>query len=205
MFNEQDRQQTRERLGFTPEQHILFYPGKFGDLYYREECAWMFRWLKEEIASLHFLIVTPHKDEEVHTLFDLAGVDRSHYTIAHSDYADIHVYFSAADFAVISVPPGPSKKFISNIKVGEYLSAGLPFLITKGISEDYLYASEKHVGVVVDDFKEEFVKPAAKEIQAYLEQEQAKLRKHCREVGLEYRGFKKLNGVFKDAINALLK
>ncbi len=204
IFNQEDRETKRKKLNIPKDHHVLFYPGKFGDLYYREECAWMFKWLREEITNLHFLIVTPHTDEEVHDLFDAAAVDRENYTIAHSDYADIHAYFSAADFAVISVPPGPSKKFISNIKVGEYLCAGLPFLITRGVSEDYLYAIEKKVGVVVDDFKEEYVRKAAPEIRSYLNADMAQQREHCRQVGLDYRGFKKLNATFKAAIDALV-
>lgn len=205
IFNADVRNKKRQQLNISDQAKVLFYPGKFGDLYYNEECAFMFKWLKEEIPSLHFLIVTPHQDEEVKALFDQAEVSPNDYTIAHSDYADIHTFFSAADFAVISVPPGPSKKFISNIKVGEYLCAGLPFLITKGISEDYLYATEKKVGVVVEDFKEEFVRTAAVQILEYLEMDQEKSRKHCREVGLDYRGFKKLNKVFKEAITELVK
>lgn len=203
LFSQTNRDAMRQRLGFTPEQKILFYPGKFGDLYYREETAEMFKWLWEEDHDFHFLIVTPHTDEEVKVLFDQAGVQTGTYTIAHSDYEQIHHYFAAADFAVIAVPPGPSKKFISNIKVGEYLTAGLPFLITEGVSEDYLYATEKQVGVVVKDFKQEFVKKAFSEIQSYLRQDRDALRRHCREVGLDYRGFDTLNKRFKQAIDYL--
>ena len=202
-YNSKDRSHIRTKLNIDQNQNLLFYPGKFGGLYYNEEFAWMFRWLKEEIDNLHFLIVTPHKDEEVIELFEKAGVSRNHYTIAHSDYSEIHTYYSAADFAVISVPPGPSKKFISNIKVGEYLCAGLPFLITRGVSEDYIYALEKNVGVVVNDFKEEHIRPAASEVLKYLKADRTEQRQHCREVGLDYRGFNKLNTTFKEAINAL--
>lgn len=200
IFNEVDRVETRKKLGIAEDKWVLYYPGKFGDLYYREEFAWMYKWLKEEEPRLHLLIVTPHSDEEVKALFDVAEVSSADYSIVHSDYDEIHKYASASDFAIISVPPGPSKKFISNIKVGEYLCAGMPFLITRGVSEDYLYAEEKDVGVVVDDFVEEDVKKAWPEIKAYLSRDQQELRKHCREVGLEYRGFDVLNKKFKDAM-----
>ncbi|MBK6267015.1 hypothetical protein JKA74_18365 [Marivirga sp. S37H4] len=202
-FSEENRKKMRNKLGLSEEIKVLFYPGKFGDLYYRAETAWMFKWVLEEDDNFHFLIVTPHQDEEVIALFDEAGVPKDKYTIAHSDYSEIHHYFAAADFAVIAVPPGPSKKFISNIKVGEYLTAGLPFLITEGISEDYIYAKEKNVGVVVKDFEEEYIKRAVPEINNYLSSDRKMLRKHCREIGLDYRGFKGLNQVFKAAINAL--
>ena len=203
IFNEQERAETREKLGISDDAWVLYYPGKFGDLYYREEFAWMYRWLKEEEPKFHLLIVTPHTDEEVKALFDSAEVSPNDYTIAHSDYENIHKYHFASDFAIISVPQGPSKKFISNIKVGEYLCAGLPFLINKGISEDYIYATEKKVGVVVDGFVEDEIKKAVPKIQAYLNQNDEQRRKHCREVGLEYRGFDILNQKFKEAFISL--
>lgn len=203
LFSQKNRDVTRSKLGFKSNTRVLFYPGKFGDLYYKEETAFMFKWLWELDHNFHFLIVTPHRDEEIEGLFEKAGVERSLYTIAHSDYADIHHYFSAADFAVIAVPPGPSKKFISNIKVGEYLAAGLPYLITEGVSEDYIFAQEKGVGVVVKDFKEEYIKNAYPEIDQYLKLDKDMLRAHCRTAGIEYRGFQGLNKIFKEAINYL--
>lgn len=205
IFNKQEREETRKALGIADDAWVLYYPGKFGDLYYKEAFAWMYKWLKEEESRLHLLIVTPHTDAEVKALFDTADVADEDYTITHSDYDNIHKYASASDFAIISVPPGPSKKFISNIKVGEYLCAGLPFLITRGVSEDYIYAEEKDVGVVVDDFVKDDVKKAWPEIKAYLVRDKEKLRKHCREVGLAYRGFDALNEKFKSALISLTK
>jgi hypothetical protein len=203
LFNQKERDETRKALGIAEDTWVLYYPGKFGDLYYKEEFAWMYRWLKEEEPRLHMLIVTPHSDEEVKALFDSAEVANSDYTVVHTSYDEIHKYHFASDFAIISVPPGPSKKFISNIKVGEYLCAGLPFLITKGVSEDYIYATDKDVGVVVDDFVKEDVKKAWPKIKAYLERDRHALREHCREVGVAYRGFEVLNGKFKEAVASL--
>ncbi len=203
VFSDQIREETRKQLGIQDDQWVLFYPGKFGSLYYYKETAWMYKWLKDLEPRLHFLIVTPHADEEVKDIFDSVGVEPEAYSIVHSDYAEIHRYYFAADFAVIAVPPGPSKKFISNIKVGEYLCTGLPFLITRGISEDYWYAENKNVGVVVDDFREKDIKAAWPAIKSYLEMDPDERRAYCRQVGLEYRGFENLNPVFKAAIAEL--
>lgn len=199
------RQQTRQQLALSDDTPLLLYPGKFGGLYYRSETAWMFRWLHDLEPRLHFLVVTPHEDQEVHAMFEEAGVLRSAYTIRHSDYPEIHGYYFAADFAIIAVPPGPSKKFISNIKVGEYLCAGLPFLITRGISEDHLVAEEQHVGVVVDDFVEAEIRAAWPKIQSFLAQEPDQRRAHCRNVGLDYRGFDVLNPRFRSAVQTLVE
>ncbi len=204
LFDAALRAKVRADIGLPEAQPVLFYPGKFGGLYYRDETAWMFRWLLDKEPRLHFLIVTPNDDHEVIGMFERAGVPRAAYTIRHSDYPDIHGYYFAADFAVIAVPPGPSKLFISNIKVGEYLCAGLPFLITRGVSEDYLYAENKGVGVVVNDFVKSEVDAAWPRIRAFLDMEPAARRRHCREVGMEYRGFDTLEPRFRSAVESLV-
>lgn len=204
MFDPDVRTATRNDLGLGDSVPVLFYPGKFGGLYYGDQTAQMFSWLREIEPSLHFLIVTPHAEDEVHAMFERAGVPRTAYSIRQSDYADIHRFFFAADFAVISVPPGPSKKFISNIKVGEYLCAGLPYLITRGVSEDYIFAEENDVGVVVNDFNETEIKNAWPAIQAYLQRDPKERREHCRNKGLSYRGFETLNPRFRQAIAILV-
>lgn len=204
-FDHALRYSTRTELGLHPNQPLLFYPGKFGGLYYRTETALMYRWLLELEPRFHFLIVTPNSEDEVHTIFAEAGVPRSAYTIRRSDYQDIHRYFFAADFGVIAVPSSPSKKFVSNIKVGEYLCAGLPYLITRGVSEDHLVAVEKAVGVVVDDFSELSIKAAWPSIKRFLQMDADIRRAHCRAIGLDYRGFEKLNPLFRSAIYELTK
>ncbi|MBS2034768.1 glycosyltransferase [bacterium] len=202
-FRPLDRAEVRGELGLSQETRVLLYPGKFGDLYYRGETAWMYRWLREKDPTLHLVIITPHQDEEVELLFNEAGVDRACYSIVHCDYARIHRYYSAADVGIIAVPPGPSKKFISNIKVGEYLCSGLPYLITRGVSEDYCYAEEQGVGVVVDDFREKDIKDAWPILEKYFLMDPELRRSHCREVGLSYRGYSNLNPVFRQALEAL--
>ena len=198
------RDRLRKEWGVS-DRWVLLYPGKFGDLYYKEEFAWMYRWLLELEPKLFLLIVTPHTDEEVHALMQVADLDPDSYKIAHANYDEIQNYYFASDFGIISVPPGPSKKFISNIKVGEYLCAGLPYLITRGVSEDYVYAETKGVGVVVDDFCEKDIREAWPAMQELLETSPEERRRHCRDVGLEYRGFDSLLPIFKRALARLVE
>lgn len=197
------RREVRQELGLDARQPVLLYPGKFGDLYYGDETAWMFRWFADEHPGLHLLVVTPHNVAETRRRFERAGLEPHRYHILQSGYDRIHRYYCAADVGIIAVPPGPSKKFISNIKVGEYLCAGLPYLITRGVSEDYLFAEENDVGVVVDDFSERSIRAAWPRLRGYLERDPEALRQHCRSHGLAYRGFDTLNPRFRDAMDIL--
>jgi hypothetical protein len=202
-FDESLRQQVRDELGLSDQNKVIYYAGKFGGLYYGIETALFYRWLWEIEPSLRMLVVTPHEDAEVHHLFDRANVVRDSYHIRHSSYDEIHRYHFAGDIGLVTIPPGPSQFFRSSIKVGEYLCAGLPFITSYGVSEDFLYAQEQDVGVVVSEFSEAEVKDAWPRINSYLRRDPVELRAHCRRIGLEYRGFDALNPKFRNAINYL--
>jgi hypothetical protein len=203
-FNSTVRESLRNDLGFSNTHRVIVYAGKFGGLYYTDELACMFRWLYELDSQLRLLVVTPNSNAEVQQILVRNGLDPAVYRVRHSGYQDIQSYYFAADFAVVAVPPGPSKKYISNIKVGEYLCAGLPYLITRGVSEDYVVALEQDVGVVVDNFHEADIKAAWPAIRCYLEMPADERRRHCREVGVAYRGFAALNPVFRSAMQELV-
>ena len=193
----------RAELGLAPDQPVLFYTGKFGGLYYDEEIAQAFGWLREYEPRLHLLIVTPNEDAFVHGLFERAGIDRVHYSVCHSSYDDIERFYYVGDLGLITIPPGPGQKFRSSIKVGEYLCAGMPFLTPAGVSEDYLHATEQQVGVVVADYSEAAIRGAWPAIQRYLALDRDARRAHCRAFGISYRGFSSLNPVFRAAVDRL--
>jgi hypothetical protein len=195
----------RRELGLEPDQPVLFYTGKFGGLYYSHEIARAFAWLREYEPRLHMLIVTPNDDEHVHGLFSEAGVNPKHYSVCHSTYDEIERFYFVGDLGLITIPPGPGQQFRSSIKVGEYLCAGMPFLTPRGVSEDYVHATEQDVGVVVKDYSESAIRQAWPEIERYLGMDRDKRRTRCREFGIEYRGFSSLNPVFRRAIDALIE
>jgi hypothetical protein len=204
-FDSEIGSQVRNELGIGEDQPVLFYTGKFGGLYYAEEIALAYGWLRESEPNLHFLIVTPNEDDYVHSLFAMAGVDRAHYSICHSSYDQIERFYFAGDLGLITIPPGPGQQFRSSIKVGEYLCAGMPFLTPTGVSEDYVHATEQDVGVVVENYGQEAIRKAWPEIQRYLNEAKDSRRTRCRTFGIAYRGFSSLNPVFRDAVSAFIQ
>ena len=203
-FSKNDREEIRIKYGISNDKTVLFYPGKFGGLYFNEETIDMFEVLLNKDIRFHALVATPNKLEEIEGYFLKRSIPKNRYTITRAPFSEIQKYNSAADFAIIAVPPGPSKKFVSNIKVGEYLCSGLPYLICKGVSEDDEYAINYKVGVVVDDFSKEQIERSYEKIIKLLEPPEAQRKNYCRQVGIDYRGFTKLNLEFKKAIAALL-
>jgi len=203
-YSENHRNLIRDRYEISRDKKVILYAGKYGGLYFYEENPQMFKFLREHNPDFHILIVTLNDITEIKNLFAEHGIT-TNLTITTSSYEDIDKYLSAADFGIVSVESGPSKKFVSNIKVGEYLSCGLPYLICRGISEDDWYAETYNVGVVVKDFSKKEIDLAYPKIQALLEEPSDKLKKRCRETGIAYRGFNNLYPRFEEAIAVLCK
>jgi hypothetical protein len=204
-FSPSDRSGIRKKYNIEMDKLVLYYPGKFGGLYFKEETIDAFVALLNKDIRFHVLIVTPNDLSEIEKCFLDRGVSKERFTITRSSFEDIHKYNAAADFAIIAVPPGPSKKFVSNIKVGEYLCSGLAYLICRGVSEDDEYAEEYNVGVVVENFSLPQIEGAYDAIIKILQVPEVDRRMHCRKVGEDYRGFSKLNTEFKKAFNELLR
>jgi hypothetical protein len=203
IFSDDDRRSIRAKYGIGLDKIVMYYPGKFGGLYYKNETIELFAVLLALDANFHALVVTPNDINEITQLFLDLNVSRDRFTVTRSTFDNIQKYNSAADFAIIAAPPGPSKKFVSNIKVGEYLCSGLPYIISRGISEDDEYAIRYKVGVVIKEFNKEEITGAYQHIMQILSAPASERRAHCRAIGIDYRGFSKLNIEFRKAIKAL--
>ena len=78
-------------------------------------------------------------------------------------------------------------------------------MICRGVSEDDEYAEKFNVGVVIDNFSKPLIGKAYDSIIRILNVAEEDRRRHCREIGVDYRGFEKLNKEFKKAFNELLQ
>ena len=59
-------------------------------------------------------------------------------------------YLSASDWGFCGIRPIPSRRYSSPIKNGEYWANGLPVIIPKGISDDYLLVEKEKLGLIID-------------------------------------------------------
>jgi hypothetical protein len=203
VFDRYLRKRIRDQFSIGDEKRVIVYPGKFGDLYYGVEVFYVFKWLSEAIDNVFFLIITSNDHEQIRAWIAEAGLPENICALGKATYEEMPGILSASDFGIVNVPPGPSKKFISNIKVGEYLCCGLPYLICKGISEDDWYAENKHVGVTVEDFSQTSIKAALPQVKSLLSEPKESVVERCRRTGVEYRGLSTLQNRFEQALRTL--
>jgi hypothetical protein len=203
LFNHHSRSQIRNEFHLKGRK-VLVYAGKFGGLYYHEGTAQFCAGLLKQDPSFFFLILTPHAKEEIASLFNDAGIlDRDVHILKANNPEEVAHYFSAGDIGLNTIPPLPSQRYRSPIKVGEYLMCGLPFITCPGISEDDTYAVEHEVGLVVPELSFETGVATASRISDLLKEEKESLRNRCRNTGLIYRGDHIVNEIFSEIFDEI--
>jgi hypothetical protein len=204
-FSIQAREETRRLLKIADDQKLVIYPGKIGGIYANaSQLIAVFKELASLDTRYRFLIMTSFSSEIGEALKNETAKFRDLIMVLPPvEWKSMPDYLSAADMGIVSVLPGPSQRFRSNIKVGEYLCAGLPYLICKGVSEDDLVAEKGRVGVVVEDLKPECIKLAEKKIDYVFSVPKKEMAERCREIGIGYRGFDVQFDQFKKALNCL--
>ncbi len=203
-FNIESKEKIRKQLDIT-DQKIFLYVGKFGGIYYKEEIALACKVFYKADPKSFFLIVTPNDNKEITEIFNKYEIPQSNFFITSAHYDHIQDYISASDIGIVAIPPLPSQKYRSPIKVGEYLLCGLPYIVVKGVSEDDVYAEKYNIGVVIDTFSEEAIKKTIPQINKIFEEDSKTLKERCRAIGKEYRDSNLAYLTFLDVLNKTFK
>ncbi|MEI6949498.1 hypothetical protein V9K67_20090 [Paraflavisolibacter sp. H34] len=148
-FDDGQRQRIREKLQVAPGALVSIYVGKFGGIYYDEEAFELFRRLMKIVPSLVIIILTPDNHAALFDKIEKFGLPKERFRILTATHQEVPYYLSAADFALATIKPAPSRKFCSAIKVGEYWANGLPVLITTGVGDDSDIIGRQQIGAVL--------------------------------------------------------
>lgn len=173
-------------LGDAP---TLLYVGKFGGIYH--DIGAYLRFVHQVITvdtSFRFIIISHQSELDAirgHALFPAV---MAHVVLQPPVPTEVlHRYLSAGDIGVVAIPPTPSQVFRTPVKSAHYWAAGLPLLIPRGVSDDHAIASERGVGIVVDDIPVQDPASLVRAIHALLSTDRDDLRSRCVQVAMEYR------------------
>src|SRR5690606_3757703 len=114
--------------------------------------------------------ITPDDHESVLRMINSRKLQATNFFIKTLSRNEISKYLSASDFGLVPVRQNPSKRFCSPIKDGEYWACGLPIIIPTGISDDYLFAEEYKIGIVIEDMTELSMNIVVQKIRVWLKQ-----------------------------------
>jgi glycosyltransferase involved in cell wall biosynthesis len=147
-FDVVTRQRVRDQLGVT-DRIVLCYMGTITRYQHVEDGVLpFFRAAASQASDVHLLCLTPQA-EEMRALVDSSGIPADRVTIRSAFQREVAAYLSAADAGLLLRAPSRLNSFSQPTKLGEYLAAGVPVIVSRGTGRvDALIARERAGRVV---------------------------------------------------------
>ncbi len=198
-FNAAAREKWRNLWGIE-NQHVLIYVGKFDGIYYGKEIPQFCANLATR-APFFFVFITQQDHNEVRGLLKKYGLKNEQYYLGSANSRSaIAGLNSAADIGLTAIPPYPSQRYRSPVKVGEYLMSGLPYITCEGVSEDDDVAVQSDVGIVLKDLETPMSDKKLIALLDLLSQDKTTMRDRCRKAGIDYRSRSIADGIFDEIL-----
>jgi glycosyltransferase involved in cell wall biosynthesis len=143
------RAELRERFGFG-DAPVLAYVGKFSTWYMAAEMASFAAALHRHDERWRLLVVTQSPHQLILDELAAVGMPSEAVTVTTCTPDEVGAHLHAADAAMSFILASPSKVASSPTKVGEYLAAGLPIVVSAGVGDVDDLVRRHGVGVVLD-------------------------------------------------------
>ncbi len=154
-FSLSKRERIRNELCLRTDQIVIVYLGKMGGMYMHSEIFQFFNnCLSLSKDRFFFFLFTDENVSSVLEDLQRFNIPFDKVLVRYLTRNEVPDYLSAADIGFCGIRPIPSRRFSSPIKNGEYWACGLPILIPKGISDDYIQAVEHDLGFSFGDVSE---------------------------------------------------
>ncbi|MBZ0096703.1 MAG: glycosyltransferase [Sulfuricella sp.] len=153
-FNNIERSRVRQELEIPDDAIVGIYVGKFGGIYFDLiDAIRIFSEAFSEFNNFYLIILSNESRERIDKAIEVskAKLDSDRILVFSVSHSLVPGYLSAADFAYALIREGPSKRFCSPTKVGEYWANGLPVIIPNGIGDDSGIILDSGLGVVIGD------------------------------------------------------
>ena len=193
-FCDKNRNRIRENLGFDNNM-VGIYVGKYGGLYYNEEAFLIYQQCFLTIPHFRLIILSPQPQEEILQQLKRYKIDFLKVYVASVSHELVPAYLSASDFAFATYKPGPSKKYLSPVKVGEYWANGLPVLLTEGVGDDSDIIKKEGGGAVFNLQQEGSLSLALQQIQEIVKDPSHRLK--IPDLAMKYRSPDKIKAAYQ--------
>ena len=170
----------REELGFPPTQKVLCYCGGTAVWQKLAEIIALMSALAPLMPELRFLFICRERSV-VEKLCAEAGLALDSCRIVGGNQAEVARWLTAADAGVILREKDLVNAVSCPVKVGEYLAAGLPLVMSPGIGDLSCLVERNGIGVLADS------RGDAAKVAAFLRADRLpKLSERCREFAGSY-------------------
>lgn len=148
--NEYARLKWREELGWSKKSPVIVYAGGLSYWQRIGDIIEVVRQIKNKVADLKVLVLTKHV-ENISEMFAAVEFPFDDLHIESVPHDKMPNWLSVADVGIILRHDILTNNVASPIKIGEYLSIGLPVICTKGIGDYSDAILHFNAGVVLDD------------------------------------------------------
>lgn len=141
------RDAARKRFGLE-DRFVVAYCGSLEAWQMPEASLATFFAIAALRPDAHFLAITNHagRMEEV---AERCGVGRDRRTVIAVPHTEVPGYLACADVALLIREDSPVNEVASPVKFAEYLSCGLPVILTQGIGDYSMLVEQKGIGCVL--------------------------------------------------------
>ena len=183
LLTNDERKKGREELAIG-DGFVLLYLGSLGTCYFLDKMLLFFKKVKETDSQAIFVFLTSYDQNEIFSSARKVGVATDSIKVKFVHPRLVHKWVGIADAGVYFI--NPYKKFGScPIKLGEFLSAGIPVVINRGVGDSGELVEGNRVGVVVDNFDDDHYAIAFNDLLRLSDSEES-LRVRCRATAEKY-------------------
>ncbi|HEX8652846.1 MAG TPA: glycosyltransferase [Pyrinomonadaceae bacterium] len=161
-FNQATRESCRRELGIVDER-LFVYVGKAGTRSLVDEMFDFFKVAQARLGSpARLLILSGEEPEVFHRIAEKRQVSHDHYSVKYVGRERVSRYLAASDAGLAFIRSARCERGSSPIKIGEYLAAGLPVVMTERIGDYSEWVAQHDLGVVIGKLDEEHYAEAVK-------------------------------------------
>jgi len=154
-YNENLREKYRNHLMISDKFVFIF----IGNVYYSwqnlKRTLEVFKLIRDkELANNPFLMLLIRRQDYgiAREFIEKVGLEKKDFLLTNVNHDEVNAYLNASDVGVLFRDDHIMNNVASPGKLGEYLSAGLPVLISKGIANYSEQVKSGGFGVVLNDF-----------------------------------------------------
>jgi glycosyltransferase involved in cell wall biosynthesis len=178
-FDAEARRQRRAELGVDDNTVVFVYSGSIGSWYLADEMAAFVRAFEARAKRDVFLLWTANNSHDLAERASAkAGLRPAQYRVISSRADEVAAVLSCADVGLALIKPCFSKRSSSPTKYAEYLSVGLPVVMSRNVGDGAVLEQERGAVGLGDAPSPKDIDDAVDRLTALL----AKPREHFRDV-----------------------
>lgn len=152
-FDASARSVRRRELGLDDEK-LLIYVGKLGPRYLVKETFAFLKHARKRFEDVRLLILSSDPREGFDAIAQEAEIGTSSYFVRRAGHDEVPSWLSASDAGIALIRSAECERGSSPIKIGEYLAAGLPVVLTDDIGDFSTLVHRQRIGVVLKGIDE---------------------------------------------------